>query len=35
MDALKEIIRRYCEKYELEFYENFILEVVTDISEYI
>lgn len=35
MDALKEIIKRCCEKYELEFYENFILEVVTDISEYI
>ena len=35
MDAWKEIIKRCCEKYELEFYESFILEVVTDISEYI
>ena len=35
MDTLKEIIKRFCEKYELEFYENFLLEIVTDISEYI
>ena len=35
MDILKEIIKRFCEKYELEFYENVMLEVVTDISEYI
>lgn len=35
MDTLKEIIKRFCDKYELEFYESFMLEVVTDISEYI
>ena len=35
MDTLKKIIKRFCEKYELEFYENFMLEVVSDISEYI
>lgn len=35
MDILKEIIKRFCEKYEFEFYESFMLEVVTDISEYI
>lgn len=35
MDTLKEIIKTFCEKYELEFYESFMLEVVTDISEYI
>lgn len=35
MDTLKEIIKIFCEKNELEFYESFMLEVVTDISEYI
>lgn len=35
MDALKEYIKIFCEKYKLEFYECFMLEVVTDISEYI
>jgi len=35
VDILKEIIKRFCEKYELEFYESFMLVVVTDISEYI
>ncbi len=32
---LKEYIKKFCEKYKLEFYECFMLEVVTDISEYI
>lgn len=35
MDTLKDIIKRFCDDYELDFCESFRIEVVTDISEYI
>lgn len=35
MDILKEIISIFCKKYELDFYENFQIQIIDNISEYI
>lgn len=35
MDTLKEIISTFCKKYELDYYENFQIQVIDSISEYI
>lgn len=35
MDNLNELIKNFCEKYNLEFYDNFKLKVINDISKYI
>lgn len=35
MDTLKEIIKKFCDKYCLDFYENLRIEIIADISEYI
>ena len=35
MDTLKHLIKNFCKKYELEFYDNCILKKVSNISEFI